>query len=385
MQKNRLNLTVESETRLTQHIYRCVDATTLWQPFMQELVDVLDARSSRMLVMNGSADTVQEKFFINHDDYYQKQYVGYYVNKCPWRLELAYKPKGIVYSTYLDFSCKQKAFRNTEFYNDWARPQNIEHGICGTIFHEPDQTVQLLVQRTKEVGHFDRNAVAFANRLAAHVRNAITLSKNINKMLAVQSGIKKIVNCYTLPFALIDEQFRISFISKDMEKNIQSCNSLSLANDRLVAFNPNKNAKLQRLIKQCHLTTKGKSNSAGGIVTIPSENKNLKLRVMPLTIESDNALFSSNKVFSIVFLDSIDFKLTLNTEQLFEQYNLTQRECRLAALLCEGLSLDQIAKLHNVETSTLRAQLKSVYLKTNTHRQGELIVTLLNSFAARRN
>ncbi len=58
-------------------------------------------------------------------------------------------------------------------------------------------------------------------------------------------------------------------------------------------------------------------------------------------------------------------------------YALTPSEVRVAAGLAEGRSLSDIAAEAGIQVTTVRNQLKSVFAKTSTPRQGELVAKLL--------
>lgn len=70
---------------------------------------------------------------------------------------------------------------------------------------------------------------------------------------------------------------------------------------------------------------------------------------------------------------------TLHLERLF---NLSRAEARLAGLLVEGLSLEESAVRLNVSRHTVRSQIKSIFIKTGTNRQSDLVRILINSVAA---
>ena len=70
---------------------------------------------------------------------------------------------------------------------------------------------------------------------------------------------------------------------------------------------------------------------------------------------------------------------TLQLERLFE---LSRAEARLAGLLAEGLSLEEAAICLNVSRHTVRTQLRAIFIKTGTNRQGDLVRILLSSVAA---
>ncbi|SJM92028.1 hypothetical protein CRENPOLYSF2_2500004 [Crenothrix polyspora] len=56
-----------------------------------------------------------------------------------------------------------------------------------------------------------------------------------------------------------------------------------------------------------------------------------------------------------------------------KQFNLTPAEARLCRSFAEGLSLNDYCKKWKVATSTARSQLHSVFGKTSTHRQSDLL------------
>ncbi len=58
-------------------------------------------------------------------------------------------------------------------------------------------------------------------------------------------------------------------------------------------------------------------------------------------------------------------------------FDLTRAEARLAALVATGTGPGAAAKKLGVSRETVRAQLKAVFAKTETHRQSELVALLL--------
>lgn len=74
----------------------------------------------------------------------------------------------------------------------------------------------------------------------------------------------------------------------------------------------------------------------------------------------------------------IDLKAmkTPDPDLLQRGFGLTPSEARLAATITAGLSLQEIATRFGVGIGTLRTQLKSVFIKTDTRRQSELVALL---------
>ena len=64
---------------------------------------------------------------------------------------------------------------------------------------------------------------------------------------------------------------------------------------------------------------------------------------------------------------------------LQNRFDLTPAEVRLVVDLVTGTSLKSSAKALGVSYETVRRQLKSVFHKTGTHRQSELVLTILRA------
>jgi DNA-binding CsgD family transcriptional regulator len=64
---------------------------------------------------------------------------------------------------------------------------------------------------------------------------------------------------------------------------------------------------------------------------------------------------------------------------LRNRFDLTPAEARLVIHLVTGTSLKSSAKAVGVSYETVRRQVKSVFRKTGTHRQSELVVTVLRA------
>jgi DNA-binding CsgD family transcriptional regulator len=69
----------------------------------------------------------------------------------------------------------------------------------------------------------------------------------------------------------------------------------------------------------------------------------------------------------------------IDVQMLRDWYDLTPAEARVAMLLASGLSVDEIVERLGIGANTARTHLKSIFGKTETRRQGELIRLLLSN------
>jgi DNA-binding CsgD family transcriptional regulator len=71
------------------------------------------------------------------------------------------------------------------------------------------------------------------------------------------------------------------------------------------------------------------------------------------------------------------------TDLYSRAFRLTPAEARLAVHLASGASLTEAADEFGVTHNTVRAQLRSIFDKTDTHRQGELVRLMQTSRSLR--
>ena len=115
------------------------------------------------------------------------------------------------------------------------------------------------------------------------------------------------------------------------------------------------------------------------MVPRPSGRRGFTIMVSPLL---DGAAGSrADETKAILFIADPEIGQVGTTEVLESLYDLTHAEADLVRLIAEGRSLIQVAKERGVTMNTVRSQLKQVFSKTDTSRQGELVHLVLAGVA----
>jgi DNA-binding CsgD family transcriptional regulator len=81
---------------------------------------------------------------------------------------------------------------------------------------------------------------------------------------------------------------------------------------------------------------------------------------------------------AIAFLTDPAEPVQVDEQILHRLYGLTHAECRLAEAVCAGESLPAVAARLGVSENTAKTQLQSVFDKTGTHRQAQLVKLILS-------
>jgi len=349
-----------------------------WKIFLRQLVEATNSRSARMLVMNPEADFVASSIKVNIDDNWHRGYVDHYVNCCPWRPELSRMKPGRLYSTYLHFSCRQKDFYRTEFFNEWAGPQNIHHGMCGTVFRDSRQTVQLLIQRTKGQKYFAENETAFINELVPHIQNSLQITGQVYETRAQTEAITIASGLETAPFLLLDRHLKVIFRSPGAEGFLKDNSLLQITGNRLSMEDFLHNRNLNILLRECLKSAESrKFNISSGILSIPRHLRP-DLHLLGRPVHPDiPVLVSEPAIYVALYLYDPAARINLSLERLKRFYSLSEAEIRVIMAMLATADSGEAARKCFISLHTLRSHLKSIFSKTNTRNRAELMKCLL--------
>jgi DNA-binding CsgD family transcriptional regulator len=366
------------QSRLVENIYSTVVDPDAWHAFLDALVSGTNSRSARLLVMNSQANRVISSIKLNIDDNYHRQYVEHYVNTCPWRPELLQKNSGRLYSTYLHFNRRQSDFLRTEFYNDWARPQDIHHGVCGTIYSDSSRTVQLLVQRTRDQGYYTEEETVFLNDFIPHLQHSFLLAGQVADSRARAEAIAIAAGDETLPFLLLDFGLRPIYCNPSAEALISTETSLILANGQLKVADESQNQCLQQLLRKCLDAADSRAfHSAGGTLEVPRPNSaSLQLLVRPVHPDIP-VLAGAPAGYVAVYIYEPEARVAIDCERLTRLYSLSKAEIRVAKAMLVNPNPGDVAKRCSISLHTVRSHLKAIFAKTETRSQADLMKLLL--------
>jgi DNA-binding CsgD family transcriptional regulator len=83
-----------------------------------------------------------------------------------------------------------------------------------------------------------------------------------------------------------------------------------------------------------------------------------------------------------IFISKPHKRLDFSQQHLADMFSLTPAEAKLAALIANGLSLDEAAAELQISRYTAKAQLRAIFSKTGVGQQSHLVHLLLKSISS---
>jgi DNA-binding CsgD family transcriptional regulator len=171
---------------------------------------------------------------------------------------------------------------------------------------------------------------------------------------------------------VLDHDKRMVELNDEAKKCLGSC--IRIVDGRPAGIERNSNEQFQSLITAAAQPQGGMSVDQESFVLLPG------LGARPVIAYATSIPSVRGQevagLGAIILLVSQDDHRVPDTKLLGALFAFTPAEMRLAVALARGLDLQSIAQTHKTTVGTLRVHLKSIFEKTNTSRQAELILLL---------
>lgn len=352
-----------------------------WTGVLEPLAASIGAKSSILRMVDYTRREVGFFDAVGIDPAYRQAYAQHFMNIDIYRNLLETAPVGAVLRSHQFPGYAGR--RKTEFFNDYQKPQDIEH-ICGSVLaRNNDFTIQFGAQRGKRARDFGQGESDFLQAVLPHLVRAVQMRQLLDTASRQKALAEAALHQLRIGVLLTDAQARPLFVNRMAEHHIAASNgALSLSLCGLKIKKPEDAAQLCRMVADASSTTAGKGLGAGGEMRIAcGDGSFLQLCVAPLSRECLDSASAAPSACAAIFI-SRPGSIHLPWRRVAICYGLTQAEAKLAVQLAGGVSLEEAAEHLGVSTHTARTHLKAVFAKTGARRQPELVATLLQGVLA---
>jgi DNA-binding CsgD family transcriptional regulator len=276
-----------------------------------------------------------------------------------------------------------KQWERTKIYNEVYRPAGVHASLGVPLLRSEGYLVPLGVMRDRARGSYDRWDLAALALLIPHLQSAARTMLRLNVLDALTGALEQSWNRLAYGVILLGPKGRILWSNQAGERVLSRNDGLGARAGALYASIKGINGKLQALVGQATSAGTSLSLADGGVLSVPRcpPARPLSLTVSPLREAPSGTLGLSeaHRPVAVVFVSDPDAEDTPSSVLLRRLFDLTGREAALAGLLVRGLDLREASEEMGVSLTTVRTHLGQVFVKTNTHRQSELIRLLLKS------
>lgn len=284
---------------------------------------------------------------------------------------------------------RREDVRKTEFYNDWIRPQGLDvYQFGAKLAKGPTRYAAFVAQ--PDPGQFEKHEARYfelMRLLIPHLSKALRFNRALEGLNNTNASLAGAFDRADVAVLILDQHKMVTLANAAGERlltnsDVVTANSLSgvAAADKscLQSFAAALDGCLAhhgpRSVGPVILKARG--DGARHVAWVQA----IGHRLTPAHNETIRTfgLFGAEPTLA-VFITSMQRDRPLKPEMCANMFGLTPAESQLTTALCHGESIAQYALRMGVSRNTVRAQLASVFDKTGTNRQAELVALVWRS------
>lgn len=240
---------------------------------------------------------------------------------------------------------------------DFLMPRGLGYGVATQIAPPDHPEMTVLFERKLESGVIGPETMAALAGLRPHIARSLTLATVLQRQKADAMTLG--LNVIGAPAAVLQASGRI-LSANDLFLSLQKSIS-TRARDRIVIFDERTNRLLYKALA---------GHAVGSFPLSSGEDGACILHVIPLR---RNALDLSPNGGAIVLISQPMGTIADAGTLLKGLYDLTKGEARVALEIMKGLSLPAVARQLQISHETVRSNAKSIYAKTGSTGQADLV------------
>jgi len=367
--KNILNVMTMMGTCLDKDVFRQRVLDILSKIFhMENSIFFLADENSKLINFMGK--NVEEKYF--------REFRDYYYQFDPFKLIQGsfYGNRIVSLEDLVDYS----SFLDSEYYNDFLRPQRIHYKTCVYL----KSGLQLLgvagLFRSKEFGNFSEKEIRIIKLLIPYLCQTLKNVEVFRKIQLENSVLKMANRDSSSGFIILNDCLRLVHMNdkaKDFLKILadpdNGCRN-SGNDENSYPFIP------YLFVEDCYHLREQMKKSSFEVTPLPikrivklSEHKKYSLCSQMLTKE----MSPENRFFYLVKIDEVTRYVTPDIKALGIDFCLTKREIEILVNLFDGLKNAEIAEKLFISEITVKKHLQHIFEKIGVNSRAALIRKIL--------
>jgi DNA-binding CsgD family transcriptional regulator len=265
----------------------------------------------------------------------------------------------------------------SDYYNGFMKPRDMRTVMRLTLAQRNQFLTIISLVRPHSAEDFDTAAIERCRLLMPHLQRASMIRFQAEDAGAILGGLSDVADRSVTAVLLLERDRRVKFANRAARTMADAADAFSLRRGQLEILDREQDAKFQRLVAGATGELPDIDAPRGGVIRLArrSGKPSFTVTVAPVKRETSGI---SDEPLALVLISDPDATAIPSSETLHQLFGLSASEIRVAERLMMGDSPEQAAAFLQVKTSTVRWHLVSMYRKTGTNRQAELVRLLLS-------
>ena len=368
-------------TEISADVAAAIDAATFgtgsWDEVTAALSKAFPGSFGGLWNMNFAGSRLNFQSWANVDPAFVKSYLDHFAYVNPWTAYWSAVENGLV--ALSEEVHPARLFADTEFYNDWLRPQKDAEAAAGMkLVGDHGEGFQCVIHFPLSLAEdYGQAALGVLTGVRGNLARSIDLAHLLRKDVEAAAITGALVERSRCAAFVIEENRLIREANHAAEQLFSSGQSVIVRNER--CFLPDKEADsrfgaaLDRLARKIPTDeTRISFRTTAGVWQIT-------LAALPSSISSNSlALLMPSRPLILALVTEIQPAITdaVDLSALRVTFGLTPSEISFCRRMLFGETVSGAAEQLGITVETARTRLKSILQKTGTSRQGQLMLLL---------
>lgn len=362
------------------NIYEASYRPENWPLVLEKIAKYTGAHSTAILYKNKDSETQGCSYSYNFPDEDIEKFVGFGVDP---NFYLFYEKACIGTAAASDLLIPDRNELETRLGEKYMTmvQSTVFYHMAGGLFYEDDsRIVGIGVMCPKEMGPMTERQIEKIDMLLPHLQRALMIQNEFHHLNQHENTLHANLNNLLIGLILFDKHLEPIYINPVARSILKYHPAIRLENGKISASEHTDSEKIHSaLVKALSSSTKNNSSDASTALGIRHHDSSTTLPIIISPVTTVIKGFKTGNKSAVVDMCFSDPERPYPVEagELSKIYGLTKAEAQVAISLANGLSPKDIAKMNEVEISTVRSQLKAIYHKIGVKTQVELVKTLL--------
>lgn len=373
-----LNRALLSE--LIADIYEASYQPDLWPKVTEKITRITDSRSGALFIQDKNLEAANGFYATGFSDNEMETYsrLGHLDPAYPIMKNV---PVGEAINIY---GAERHELEPPIYYEEVRKRYDIGY-VCGaSIIVDEEQHVGLGLQRSASEGEYNSEVLALISEIIPHLQRGLRIHREFIRLRVEKTALAAGLDNQMMGLVLFDQFGTPLYINSIAESIFTEHPAIDFINNRIVPQQPEDAVQLHRMVISCLNPDRNTDTQPGGVMGLHhSERRHpLALMVTPVATSDLANIIDGVPVYAAMYINDPERPISIDARTLASLYQLSSTEAKIAIALANGASVEEIAASQNRSTHTVRSHLKSLFQKTGTGNQTELVKLLLTGGAS---
>jgi len=282
----------------------------------------------------------------------------------------------------LDEHTPRAQLLNSDYYRMFLEPFGIYY-IAGIDWqYEKNSRISVRFTREKSQGEFTEDEKAFLRLLIPHLEQSVALGLQLRQLDSERQIYADSISKRSIGIFTLDRHGNILQSNTTAESYLKEADGFHQSQKKIKLNNSALNETFHQYLQQTLEAIRKHERAPINALAVPRDSGKAayQLMIKPMPVEAHDE--SDITPYITLLIQDPEKNLEISVRTLMNLYQLTMSEATIAILLAEGHTTDEVATELDIKKNTVRAHLRSMFVKMGVTQQSMLVTLVLTSLAS---